>query len=334
MYHFCWNGSKEKMRVDQALTQCMPTFSRAHVQRHLHAGNVLVNGTVVTTLSYKVSERDEILLKPLDVTSLNLEPVALPFTVVYEDEALLVLDKPAGLVVHPGAGTKEPTLVHGLLHHCQGTLSGIGGVERPGIVHRLDKETSGLMVVAKTDQAHRGLSEQFQTNTLKRTYWAFVYGLPNPYKGEIRGNIGRDSRNRKKMQVRSIGGKEAVTHYEVKESYWAEGREVVASLVECRLETGRTHQIRVHMLAKGHGVLGDTTYVSRSHKRHVLKRLLEDRPILEWQEGRQALHAKGLKFIHPLSGKLLKFRSELPADLQALHHTLSQANDISEDSEF
>ncbi len=322
---FVWPEEATAERLDRALVTLIPDWSRAHVQRHIEGSLVEVNGNVVASFSHKVKPGDSIHVKPLEMKELDLCPVDLDLTVVYEDEHVIVLDKPAGLVVHPGAGTgHEPTLVHGLLHHCKGNLSGIGGVERPGIVHRLDKDTSGLMVVAKSDQAHQGLVAQFQTHTLKRTYTAFVYGCPNPCKGEIRGNIGRDLKNRKKMQVRSVGGKEAVTHYEVMAEYWVEGREVLASQVECRLETGRTHQIRVHMLSRGHGLLGDLTYVSRSHKRAILQRILTECSELDWKEGRQALHAKGLKFQHPVTGTSMRFKSELPADLKSLEKGLQE----------
>lgn len=318
-HRFMWPEEAATERLDRALVQLMPEWSRAHVQRHIEAGHVTVNDTTATQFSQKVMAGAVLVVTEMALQELALEPVDLDLPIVYEDEHLLVLDKPAGLVVHPGAGTGgEPTLVHGLLHHCKGALSGIGGVERPGIVHRLDKDTSGLMVVAKSDQAHQGLVEQFQSQTLKRTYTAFVYGCPNPIKGEIRGNIGRDVKNRKKMQIRSVGGKEAVTHYEVMADYWVEGREILASQVECRLETGRTHQIRVHMLSRGHGLLGDSTYVSRSHKRAILMRLMSEAPEFGWSDGRQALHAKGLKFIHPITERSMRFKSELPEDLAAL----------------
>ncbi|MAP24380.1 MAG: RNA pseudouridine synthase [Rickettsiales bacterium] len=313
-----------KKRLDQLVADQFPELSRTQGKKHILQGRVIVDEAVVTDPSLKVPEDAEIVCDIITAAPMDLTPVPMSLDVVYEDEYLIVLNKPAGLVVHPGAGTHEPTLVHGLLAHCQGQLSGIGGVERPGIVHRLDKETSGLMVVAKTDAAHQGLSAQFQDRTLKRRYQAFVYGQPWPIAGTIEGNIGRDSCNRQRMTVRQFGGKEAITHYTVLETYHLNTSDPFASLVECKLETGRTHQIRVHMLHQGHGVLGDTTYITRSHKRQILQRLLAEHPSLNWSEGRQALHAYWLELIHPITAKTMRFRVDLPTDLLELKQLLEQ----------
>jgi 23S rRNA pseudouridine1911/1915/1917 synthase len=328
-YFFEWPATACVERLDRALVRLLPDWSRTHVQRHIKAGLVCVNDRIIQEFSHKVLAGDQVSVTEMAIEPLSLEPINLNLDIRYEDDHILVLNKPAGLIVHPGAGTKaEATLIHGLLSHCKGRLSGIGGVERPGIVHRLDKDTSGLMVVAKSDHAHQGLVAQFQTKILKRVYTAFVYGCPMPCKGVIHGNIGRDMKNRKKMQLLPVGGKEAVTHYEVKADYWVEGREILASQVECRLETGRTHQIRVHMFSRGHGLLGDTTYQSRSHKRAILKRLLAETPSFDWKEGRQALHAHSLKFEHPITQQTLGFKSDLPKDLQELQKFLEHINTV------
>jgi 23S rRNA pseudouridine1911/1915/1917 synthase len=262
---------------------------------------------------------------------------AIPLDVVYEDAELIVIEKPAGLVVHPGAGNWSGTLVNALIAHCGTSLSGIGGVARPGIVHRLDKDTTGLMVVAKTDRAHVHLSRQFadhgRKGDLERAYLALVWGTPRQRTGTLESQIGRSPRNREQMAVVKTGGREAITHYEVLESFSlpdisaAERRklpgtpaaEALASLVECRLETGRTHQIRVHMAAMGHPLLGDTTYGSGFRtKIDKLIKLAPDVAEALTALGRQALHAYLLAFEHPVTREVMRFEGELPADLDRL----------------
>jgi 23S rRNA pseudouridine1911/1915/1917 synthase len=229
----------------------------------------------------------------------------IPLTVVFEDEYLIVVDKPAGLVVHPAAGNLDGTLVNALLHHCRGQLSGIGGVARPGIVHRIDKDTSGLLVVAKTDAAHEGLARQFADHSIERAYHAVVAGHPMPPAGTVRGAIARSTANRKKMALVEEGrGKHAVTHYRTLE------RLRHSALIECRLETGRTHQVRVHMSSIGHMLLGDPVYGRSSPRlRPVLSALCFER---------QALHAAELGLVHPVTGKTLRFVSEMPEDMVTL----------------
>jgi 23S rRNA pseudouridine1911/1915/1917 synthase len=229
----------------------------------------------------------------------------IPLVIVHEDADLIVIDKPAGLVVHPAAGNLDGTLVNALLHHCQGELSGIGGVARPGIVHRIDKDTSGLLVVAKSDRAHEGLALQFKDHSIDRLYAAVVYGVPLPGSGTVDTWIGRSDADRKKMAVHREGrGKHAVTHYRTVQKLRG------AALVECRLETGRTHQVRVHMAHLGHPLIGDPVY---GRERKGFKSILET---LSFK--RQALHAKRLGFIHPVTGQALSFDSQLPADMQEL----------------
>ncbi|MFA6280853.1 MAG: RluA family pseudouridine synthase [Bdellovibrionales bacterium] len=243
---------------------------------------------------------------------------AIPLDIVFEDEDMLVINKPAGLVVHPAAGNWDGTLVNALLGHCGNSLSGIGGVARPGIVHRLDKDTSGLMVVAKNDFAHQKLTAQFSDRSLSRVYQALIWGVMHPLKGEIEGAIGRHPRSRQKMAVVPYGGKEALTHYETLEIF-----STFVSLLSCKLETGRTHQIRVHLASVHHPVVGDPLYGTRKKiegekKDRGIVALLHDFP-------RQALHAGEITFIHPRSGKRLKFKASLPSDMKALLKSLKSA---------
>lgn len=258
---------------------------------------------------------------------------AITLEIVHEDGELVVIDKPAGLVVHPGPGNWSGTLVNALLHHCGASLSGIGGVLRPGIVHRLDKDTSGLMVVAKSDRAHQALAAQFadhgRTGALERAYLAVVWGMPRARHGTIDAALGRNPKNREEMAVVRAGGREAVTHFEVLDSYCiAQGNpgtarttapEPIASLVECRLETGRTHQIRVHMTHIGHPLLGDPTYgTGFKTKIARLERLNAEAADALRTLNRQALHAAVLAFEHPITGKVMRFQSQLPNDLKTL----------------
>ena len=250
----------------------------------------------------------------------------IPLNVVFEDDQFIVIDKPAGLVVHPAAGHQTGTLVNALIAHCGDSLSGIGGVKRPGIVHRLDKDTTGLMVVAKTDHAHQELAGQFadhgRTGPLQRAYLAIVWGVPTVRKGTVNAPLDRHQHSRDKIAVRK-SGREAITHWQVLETFNGKNGKPVASLIECRLETGRTHQIRVHMAHIGHPLLGDATY-GTGFKTKVSHLTPEAQAALGGL-GRQALHAYLLTVQHPTSGEVLEFRSELPADLARLHRELSRS---------
>lgn len=239
------------------------------------------------------------------------EPEAIDLAVVFEDRHLIVIDKPAGMVVHPAPGAEDGTLVNALLAHCGEGLSGIGGVRRPGIVHRIDKDTSGLLVVAKDDETHHGLTVQFAAHTVERTYRAVCWGVPRPGAGRIEGDIGRSPANRKKMAVVTRNGKHAVTHYRVDEAFGS-----ASALVTCRLETGRTHQIRVHMTHLGHPLIGDPLYGSGRRKS------APDAFDIARGFQRQALHAGSLGFSHPVTGERLAFASDLPDDLKALIEAL------------
>ncbi len=311
-------------RLDRALAQTFPQLSRSRFQSLIAEGMVTVEGAVTTDGGRKLKGGEHLRVTVPPAAPAEPQAETIELAVVHEDADLIVIDKPAGLVVHPGAGHETGTLVNALIAHCGDSLSGIGGVRRPGIVHRLDKDTSGLLVVAKTDAAHRGLSEQFAAHgrdgRLKRAYLALVWGAPERNRGTIAAGLGRSSANRQKMAVsRSQGAREAVTHYEVLKRF---GTPPVASLLRCELETGRTHQIRVHLAHIGHPLLGDQTYgagfkASRSTLPEVARDTLK---LLN----RQALHATVLGFEHPVTGKPLYFESPAPADLANLIAALSR----------
>ena len=292
------------LRLDKALAELLPELSRERLKSLIVEGEVTTDGRTLNP-SVKVAAGQ---LYAVNIPApAEAEAIAqdIPVNIVHEDADLIVVDKPAGLVVHPAAGNLDGTLVNALLHHCRGELSGIGGVARPGIVHRIDKDTSGLLVVAKSDRAHEGLAQQFKAHSIDRLYAAIVYGLPQPSAGTVDTWIGRSDADRKKMAVHREGrGKHAVTHYRTME------RLAGAALVECKLETGRTHQVRVHMAHLGHPLIGDPVY---SRDRKGFKTILET---LRFK--RQALHAKRLGFIHPLTGQKLSFDSALPTDMQEL----------------
>jgi 23S rRNA pseudouridine1911/1915/1917 synthase len=310
-------------RLDRVLARRQEGFSRSRLKGLILAGAVAIDGTTVRDPSRCVNlgESITIAVPPDEPAAPGAEDI--PLDIVYEDDALIVIDKPKGLVVHPAAGNRSGTLVNALIAHCGESLSGIGGVKRPGIVHRLDKDTTGLMVVAKTDRAHRALSAQFadhgRTGALERAYLAFVWGAPDRPKGTIDAPIDRHPKARDRQAVRA-GGREAITHWERLETYAGMDGKPVASMMSCRLETGRTHQIRVHLAHAGHPLLGDTVYGTGFKTKAAL--LPEKaRQALE-ALGRQALHAHILGFQHPETGQVLHFKSPLPADLARLRNSL------------
>lgn len=298
----------ERMRLDKWLASATD-LSRSRISGLIEQGRVFLNGSPVTGQDRKTvaGEIYHIFLPP----PVEAVPQAqeIPLDVVYEDDDLLVLNKPAGIVVHPAAGNYEGTLVNALLAHCKNSLSGIGGVIRPGIVHRLDKDTSGLMVVAKNDKAHNGLSEQFAVHSLERSYLALVWGMPSPSGGVVETQIGRSPVNRKKMAVVASGGKRAETHYQMLETY-ANG---AVSLVRCTLKTGRTHQVRVHMTSLGHPLIGDKVY-GKTPKAALRSESLKTAA----EFPRQALHSYKMSFEHPVTGKTMRFEIPLPADMQSV----------------
>ncbi|MEK7343105.1 MAG: RluA family pseudouridine synthase [Pseudomonadota bacterium] len=293
------------LRLDRALADLLPDLSRERLKALIGEGHVRSEQPGRVNASMKVAQGQLFTVALPEATPLDTVAQDIPLAIVHEDTDLVVVDKPAGLVVHPAAGNLDGTLVNALLHHCAGQLSGIGGVARPGIVHRIDKDTSGLLVVAKTDKAHEGLARQFKDHSIDRLYDAIVYGHPLPPAGTVDSWIGRSDADRKKMAVHREGrGKHAVTHYRMIDRLRG------AAMVECRLETGRTHQVRVHMAHIGHPLIGDPLY---GRERKGFKSILET---LGFK--RQALHAKTLGFIHPVTGKPLLFQSALPSDMQEL----------------
>ena len=299
----------EGWRLDRALAATIPTLSRERLKALIRSGALVMGDQALRDPAIKVRGDENFQLAIPDPEPAHNEAQNIPLRVIFEDEHLLVVDKPAGLVVHPAAGNRDGTLVNALLHHCGGSLSGIGGVARPGIVHRIDKDTSGLLVVAKTDVAHEGLAKQFAAHSIDRRYLAIVNGVPKTKEGTVDAPLARSAANRKKIAiVEGNRGKRAVTHWTRISSL----RE--AALVECRLETGRTHQVRVHMASIGHPLLGDPVY-GRSGKTHgkILKDLMFHR---------QALHAAELGFTHPATKRRLSFASAMPPDMQELFNAL------------
>jgi 23S rRNA pseudouridine1911/1915/1917 synthase len=301
-------------RLDKVLADLAPELSRGRVQALMAAGLVSREGRVLSDASAKAAAGRYQLLIPPPVAA-DPQPEAIPLTVLFEDAHLIVVDKPAGMAAHPGPGTPGGTLVNALLSHCGDSLSGIGGVARPGIVHRLDKDTSGVMVAAKTDAAHAGLSALFATHDIDRAYIAFTRGAPSPTNGTIQTQIGRSANDRKKMAVLKSGGREAITHYQVEQTFG--GAKPMAARVRCVLETGRTHQIRVHLASKGSPCLGDPVYGSAAPMMAV-REVIEAAGL-----ARQALHAAVLGFVHPVTRERLRFETPLPADMATLEAGLS-----------
>jgi 23S rRNA pseudouridine1911/1915/1917 synthase len=298
------------MRLDRALADVLPDLSRERIKSLILGGHVRGrDGKAATNPSMKVAPESRFALDVPAPRAADAQPEDIPLVIAYEDAHLIVVDKAAGMVVHPAAGNLDGTLVNALLAHCKGQLSGIGGVARPGIVHRIDKDTSGLMVVAKSDQAHEGLARQFKDHSIRRVYQAIVNGLPTKLAGTVDTWIGRSDGDRKKMAVQREGrGKHAITHYKVVQRMHG------SALIECRLETGRTHQVRVHMAHLGHPLLGDPAYGRQTRHRELLQ-------TLGFQ--RQALHAARLGFIHPVDGSDLDFASSMPRDMQELFSHLN-----------
>ncbi|QTN36217.1 RluA family pseudouridine synthase [Cognatishimia activa] len=325
-------------RLDKALARDVPAeaaLSRTRLARLMEQGAVLVNGVVATDPKGKIAEGAEVEITVPVADESHIGPEDIPLEVIFEDDDLIVIDKPAGMVVHPAPGTPSGTLVNALLHHCGDTLSGVGGEKRPGIVHRIDKETSGLLVVAKSDRAHHGLAKQFEKHTVERYYRAVVYGVPDANDPRLRGvrgvnfesgnimkittQLARHKTDRQKQAVLFEGGRHAVTRSRIVEIY---GTPEVASMVECWLETGRTHQIRVHLTHAGHSLIGDPTY---GGKRKLSEKALSQQGIqAACSFDRQALHAAVLGFEHPVTGDAMRFEAPIPEDMNALIKALAQ----------
>lgn len=294
-YNFFINDEQQSTRIDLVLSLQLQEVSRSFVQKLLEKGAVTVNGTVCDSKKYKVKEGDEIEITVPEPEELKIEAENIPLDIVYEDDDLLVVNKPRGMVVHPAVGNENGTLVNAIMYHCGDRLSSINGVIRPGIVHRIDKDTSGLLMIAKNDMAHESLSKQLAEHSITRRYEALVFNNFNEDEGTIDALIGRDPNNRLRQAVTTQNSKHAVTHWRVLERF---GK---YTLVEARLETGRTHQIRVHCKHIGHSIIGDTLYGNSS-------------PIIS----RQALHAYKVKFIHPVTQKIVEYVSAIPNDILKL----------------
>jgi 23S rRNA pseudouridine1911/1915/1917 synthase len=311
------DAAADGQRLDRALQQRLPELSRSRLKQLILAGQVSDNAKVIRDPARKVRNGQifVVILPEPDVATPQAQ--AIPLDIRFEDAHLIVIDKPAGLVVHPAPGNPEGTLVNALLAHCGDSLAGIGGVRRPGIVHRLDKDTSGLIVAAKTETAHHALSRDFAARRIARAYAAIVWGVPTPAEGEIAGNIGRSMSNRKKMAVVAAPrGKPAVTRYRVERVFAGK-----SALIECRLMTGRTHQIRVHLAHRGHPLIGDPVYGGRAG-RGAARAGASGEAAAAFP--RQALHARHLGFRHPASREYLAFDSDLPDDMRLLLSTLER----------
>ncbi|WP_245290506.1 RluA family pseudouridine synthase [Rhodopseudomonas sp. AAP120] len=317
-------GDEGSPRLDRVLATRCPALSRSRLKALILDGRVAIAGNAVRDPAYHASPGETITIDVPPPVAPEPQGEEIALHIVYEDDDLIVIDKPRGLVVHPAAGHETGTLVNALIAHCGASLSGIGGVRRPGIVHRLDKDTTGLMVVAKNDKAHQSLSAQFadhgRTGELRRGYYAFVWGVPNRARGTIEAPIDRHPYSREKMAVRD-GGREAITHWEVLQTFTGRSGGEVVSLIACQLETGRTHQIRVHLAHLGHPLLGDETY-GPHFKTKASQLSLAARGVLT-ELGRQALHAYLLVLEHPSTGEVMEWQSALPPDLSRLKAALS-----------
>jgi 23S rRNA pseudouridine1911/1915/1917 synthase len=316
-------GDEGSTRLDRVLAVREPELSRSRLKALILAGSVSLGGAPIRDPAYHVAPGDTITIDVPEAIAPEPEGEDIALDIVYEDDDIIVIDKPSGLVVHPAAGHETGTLVNALIAHCGSSLSGIGGVKRPGIVHRLDKDTTGLMVVAKNDRAHKSLSEQFadhgRTGAMRRGYMAFAWDLPNRARGTVDAPIDRHPHAREKMAVRA-GGREAITHWELQEAFHGRDGKPVAALLACQLETGRTHQIRVHLSHIGHPLMGDAVY--GPHFKTKASRLGPASQAALTALDRQALHAYLLALEHPGTGEILEWISDLPNDLTQLRDKL------------
>ena len=319
-------GDEGSVRLDRVLAVRQPELSRSRLKALILAGSVTAGGAAIRDPAYHVAAGDTITIDVPEAVAPEPAGEEIALDIVHEDDDIIVIDKPRGLVVHPAAGHETGTLVNALIAHCGASLSGIGGVKRPGIVHRLDKDTTGLMVAAKNDRAHKSLTEQFadhgRTGQMRRGYMAFVWGVPNRLRGTVDAPIDRHPFAREKMAVRE-GGREAITHWEIKESFNGRDGKPVAALLACQLETGRTHQIRVHLAHIGHPLMGDAVY--GPHFKTKASHLGPQSQAALTALGRQALHAYLLTLEHPKTGEILEWISDLPPDLVRLRDGLRAA---------
>ena len=307
-------------RLDIVLVKLLPSFSRSNLKKIIEQKQVKVNNSVVESASKKLKEDDNVEVSLVPKDKIKILPAKIKLNIVYDDEDILIVNKPAGMVVHPGAGNYNNTLVNALIYKYKKKLSNVNGSTRPGIVHRIDKETSGLLIVAKNNYAHSNLGKQFSDHTIKRTYQALSWGVLRPLSGRIETLIGRSRKNRQLMSVTEISGKKAVTNYTTVKIFEIKDIPKI-SFIECELETGRTHQIRVHMAYKGCSLLGDQQYGKKNLKFKKINEDFENRlKILN----RQALHAKSLGFIHPTKKKFVSFESKLPQDFKKILDLLNK----------
>jgi 23S rRNA pseudouridine1911/1915/1917 synthase len=311
----------EGQRIDKYLAGKIEDVSRTRIKNLIQGNSIFVDGKIISDPSYKIKEGDSVSLTMPEPEEFYPKPENIPLDIIYEDNDILVLNKQVGLVVHPGAGHKSGTLVNALLYHCKDSLSGIGGIIRPGIVHRLDKDTSGIMIVAKNDKAHLSLSGQLEQRALKRSYKALVWGEPDLLKDTVSQPIGRHPNNRVKMAVTAKNGKEAVTHFQVVKKFGC------ISLLDCKLQTGRTHQIRVHLAHISYPIVGDPLYGAQ---KTLAQSLLNRASIAEEKHAeildfpRQALHAFKLEFCHPSTGENMAFEAPMADDIDQLLNQLNQ----------
>jgi len=310
------------IRLDKFLQSKLNEISRTKIQRLIEDGNIKINKKTIRESAKKIKPNDEIEVNFPPAKDTHIKPYKMQLDIKYEDEDLIIINKPPGIVVHPGAGNFDKTIVNGLLYHCKNNLSSIGGKLRPGIVHRIDKDTSGIIVVAKNDFSHSNLSKQFSDHSIERTYEAIIWGALRPSKGKINENISRSIRNRQLMSVYKNKGKKAITNYKTLKIFSNSDLPKI-SLIECKLETGRTHQIRVHMSYKGNPILGDKSY-GKSKKKFKKINLDVEKNINNFN--RQALHAKSLSFVHPKTKKQLFFEGKRPKDFEVLIKSLEKAS--------
>jgi len=307
-------------RLDIVLVKLLPSFSRSNLKKIIEQKQVKVNNSVVESASKKLKEDDNVEVSLVPKDKIKILPAKIKLNIVYDDEDILIVNKPAGMVVHPGAGNYNNTLVNALIYKYKKKLSNVNGSTRPGIVHRIDKETSGLLIVAKNNYAHSNLGKQFSDHTIKRTYQALSWGVLRPLSGRIETLIGRSRKNRQLMSVTEISGKKAITNYTTVKVFEIKDIPKI-SFIECKLETGRTHQIRVHMAYKGCSLLGDQQYGKKNIKYKKINEDFENKlKILN----RQALHAKSLGFFHPITKKFMSFESKLPLDFKKILDLLNK----------
>jgi len=308
---FLYRDQNKRFRVDSYISSYNEQYSRTYIKKLILEGSLFINNESIKDPSYKLLSGDKVKIILPEIKSDIPEPQDIPLDIIFEDEHLLVINKFAGMVVHPAPGHSQDTLVNALLYHCNGSLSGIGGVMRPGIVHRLDKDTSGLMIVAKDDYSHRFLSKAISLKKVDRIYSALVWGKPNNIMDSINLNIGRHPKDRKKMSVMKNKGRSAITDYKLIKNY------NIASLLECTLRTGRTHQIRVHLSYKGLPIIGDHLYSRRVTVSNDLSEVIKN-------FGRQALHSRSIRFQHPINKQILEFKTNLPKDIKILKKELEK----------